>query len=142
MASVTEIIWLIGAAEDLPSKPLVTNHEVLKGLFFLRNVKKQPLPKCITNVVDRIHEESQRIGFLTLNKKTIRPKIQRMLAEYDKIRKNRGVQSERQSERERKFSEMLKETFKCFIDSPSETCALTETATSETIGIRHPQNLK
>jgi hypothetical protein len=133
MESITEIVWLIGAAEDLPSKAIVTNHEVLKGYFFLRNVKKQPILKCIKSVVDRVHDESQRIGFLTLKKSTIRPKLQRMLVEYDKIRKNRGVHSEWQSEREGKFSEMLKETFKCFIESPSEIRA----TTSKTMGINN-----
>ena len=31
MAGITEIIWFIGAASELPKRPMVTNHEVLKG---------------------------------------------------------------------------------------------------------------
>jgi hypothetical protein len=85
--NVTEIIWCVGKAEDLPSKAMVTKNEVLSAYFFLRNIKKLPAHKCISSLVDRMHDESLRIGFLTLQKCSIRAKLQRLLVEHDRIKK-------------------------------------------------------
>jgi hypothetical protein len=117
MNKIIEVIWLIGAAQELPNKALFTNHDVLKGYFHLRNVKKQPVPKCVTNLVNRISHESEHIGFLTLNKATIRARLQRLLAEYDQLRKNRKADVEWQVAKENAFSEKLNETFKCYFES-------------------------
>jgi hypothetical protein len=67
--------------------------------------------------VNRISCESEHIGFLTLNKATIRARLQRLLADYDLLRKNRKADVEWQ---ENAFSEKLNETFKCYFETSPE----------------------
>jgi hypothetical protein len=133
MTGITEIIWFVGTAVELPSKPMVTNHEVLKGYFFLRNVKKLPGPKCITNLVDRIHGESETVGFLTLQKCTIRGKLQQLLAEYDQLKRNRNAGANWQKIKENSFSGKLNEYFKCFSEFPLDN-HVKKTSTSTSSG--------
>jgi hypothetical protein len=105
-------IWLIGDTRVAEADtPFPTNGQLLRKVYFIHNVLKQSLASACTSIADIMFLELERMGLRPLSRKSIRTKINRLLEEYVRLKKNSHCNQDWQTKKMESFRTKLGRTF-------------------------------